>query len=274
MRWILALLVAGWLGGTSGGWAETSLDPAPGRFAAGTSYTLGFWVLQHGTHPYEGELTPVGLRFTRAGGESLTFPGTPLPEAGHYAASVVLPAGDWKVEGLQGIFAPYAAGTVSVPGGLKAEPARKESIDAFVAQGADYWGAVRPPGFPDLPGEPASAARPTPGTAAAPGTAAPGTAAPGTVAAPGTAAPGTVAAPGTAAPGTVADSAPAAAVPPPSPVRVAEGAGVPAWTLPLAAAGGAALVGAGWWLARRRAAEDEEPPLPRDPSAETIVISG
>ncbi|MEU6798575.1 hypothetical protein ABZ907_43340 [Nonomuraea wenchangensis] len=233
MKWILALLVAGWLGGTSGAWAETSLDPAPQRFAAGTSYTLGFWVLQHGTHPYEGELSPVGLRFTRSDGENLTFPGTPLPEAGHYAASVVLPEGDWKVEGLQGMFAPYPAGTVSVPGGLKAEPVRKESIDGFVAQGVDYWGAVRPPGFPDLPAEPAPVARAT----------------------------------------AAASAPPAPSAPPPSP-RVAEDAGVPAWTLPLAAAGGAALAALGWWLVGRRTAEDEEPPPPRDPSAETIVISG
>ncbi|MEU4508770.1 hypothetical protein AB0G05_04675 [Nonomuraea wenchangensis] len=231
MKWILALLVAGWLGGASGAWAETSLDPAPQRFAAGMSYTLGFWVLQHGTHPYAGELSPVGLRFTRSDGESLTFPGTALPEAGHYAASVVLPAGDWKVEGLQGMFMPHLAGRVSVPGELKAEPVRKESIEGFVAQGVDYWGAVRPPGFPDLPAEPAPVA---PGTAAAP--------------------------------------APPPSPAPPPPPEVAETAGVPAWTLPLAAAGGAALAGVGWWLVRRRAAEDEEPP--RDPSAETIVISG
>ncbi|MER7369419.1 hypothetical protein [Nonomuraea wenchangensis] len=241
MKWILALLVAGWLGGTSGAWAETSLDPAPDRFVAGTSYTLGFWVLQHGTHPYEGELSPVGLRFTRPDGESLTFPGTPLPEAGHYAASVVLSAGDWKIEGLQGMFMPYQAGTVSVPGGLKAEPVRKESIDGFVAQGVDYWGAVRPPGFPDLPAEPAPVARAT--AASAP-------------------------------PAPPSDPLPPSA-PPPSITssRVAGAAGVPAWTLPLAAAGGAALAAGGWWLVRRRSADDEEPP-PRDPSAETIVISG
>jgi LPXTG-motif cell wall-anchored protein len=231
MKWILALLVAGWLGGASGAWAETSLDPVPQRFAAGTSYTLGFWVLQHGTHPYEGELSPVGLRFTSPDGESLTFPGTPLPEAGHYAASVVLPEGDWKIEGLQGMFAPYLAGTVSVPGELKAEPVREESIEGFVAQGVDYWGAVRPPGFPDLPAEPAPVAR-----------------------------------------ATAAASAPPPPPPSPPPFRVAEATGVPAWTLPLAAAGGAALAGAGWWLVRRRETEDEEPP--RDPSAETIVISG
>ncbi|NUS06378.1 MAG: hypothetical protein HOV97_27920 [Nonomuraea sp.] len=156
MKRILAVLAAvvaflGWAGvpaSASGGWAVTYLDPGPAAYAGGTSYTLGFWVLQHGTHPYAGKLDPVGLRFTRADGKSVTFDGTALPEAAHYAAAVVLPDGVWKVEGVQGWFLPYEVGTLTVPGGLRVAPVPPEMVATFGGSGADYWGAVRPPGFP------------------------------------------------------------------------------------------------------------------------------
>ncbi|MEW9549576.1 hypothetical protein [Nonomuraea sp. NPDC050783] len=238
---MLALLAAGWIGGwiggwaggAAGGWATTTLDPAPGSFAAGTSYTLGFWVLQHGTHPFEGDLRTAGLRFTRDDGRNLMFPGTPLPEAGHYAASVVLPEGTWRIEGIQGLFRPDPVGTLSVPGALEAEPVPKDLVSAFVTNGRDYWEDVRPPGFPDLPG-PTVRLAPT----AVPPSPAPSPAAP----------------------------------PEPEPAG-----GLPAYTLVIAAAGGAALTAAALRLTTRRpgerpTGEDDDPP--RDPSAETIVISG
>ncbi|MEU6710090.1 hypothetical protein ABZ897_01310 [Nonomuraea sp. NPDC046802] len=64
----------------------------------------------------------VALRFTHQGGRSLQFEGTALPEAGHYATSVVVPGGVWKVEGVQGMFRPYDVGTLTVPGGLTINP--------------------------------------------------------------------------------------------------------------------------------------------------------
>ncbi|MBB5785118.1 hypothetical protein [Nonomuraea jabiensis] len=155
MKRILAVLAAAAalaLGGlpaaAAGGWAVTYLDPVPSRFEGGTSYALGFWVLQHGSHPFEGELGAVGLRFTRADGKSLLFDGTALPEAGHYATSVVVPEGVWKVEGVQGLFQPYEVGTLTVPGGLKVKPVPAELVAPMPA-GKSFWGAVRPPGFPD-----------------------------------------------------------------------------------------------------------------------------
>ncbi|MFI7133978.1 hypothetical protein ACIBQ1_50470 [Nonomuraea sp. NPDC050153] len=132
----------------AGGWAVTYLDPAPSRFEGGTSYALGFWVLQHGSHPYEGDLGAVGLRFTGEGGKSLLFDGTALPEAGHYATSVVVPEGVWKVEGVQGLFQPYEVGTLTVPGGLKVNPVPPE-MAAPLPAAQSFWGAVRPPGFRD-----------------------------------------------------------------------------------------------------------------------------
>ncbi|MET7328066.1 hypothetical protein [Nonomuraea sp. NPDC005650] len=132
----------------AGGWAVTYLDPAPSRFEGGTSYALGFWVLQHGSHPFEGDLGAVGLRFTGEGGKSLLFDGTALPEAGHYATSVVVPEGVWKVEGVQGLFQPYEVGTLTVPGGLKVNPVPPE-MAAPLPAAESFWGAVRPPGFRD-----------------------------------------------------------------------------------------------------------------------------
>ncbi|MFG6191391.1 hypothetical protein [Nonomuraea sp. JJY05] len=143
-----ALALSGLPAAAAGGWAVTYLDPAPSRFEGGTSYALGFWVLQHGSHPFEGELGAVGLRFTGADGKSLLFVGTALPEAGHYATSVVVPEGVWKVEGVQGLFRPYEVGTLTVPGGLKVDPVPPD-MRAPVSAGKSFWGSVRPPGFPD-----------------------------------------------------------------------------------------------------------------------------
>ncbi|TQS22039.1 hypothetical protein [Microbispora sp. KK1-11] len=132
----------------AGFWAVTELDPIPAEVRPDVSYTVGFWVLQHGTHPYEGPggLDPVGLRLTGEDGTTLTFDGTPLPEPAHYAASVEVPAGRWRVQGLQGMFAPYEIGTLTVPGGLKAAP--PQFPVSAGTEVMDYWGPVKPPGFP------------------------------------------------------------------------------------------------------------------------------
>ncbi|MFC5822786.1 hypothetical protein [Nonomuraea insulae] len=145
---LAAVLVACWLpvpAAAAGNWAVTYVDPAPARFAGGQSYALGFWVLQHGTHPFEGKMSPVGLRFTRADGKSVEFGGTALPEAGHYATSVVLEEGVWRVEGVQGPFQPYQVGTLTVPGSLRIDPVPADLAGALTGANEDYWDAVRPP---------------------------------------------------------------------------------------------------------------------------------
>ncbi|MEV0145840.1 MULTISPECIES: hypothetical protein [unclassified Nonomuraea] len=144
----LALLAAAAPAWAAGNWAVTYLDPAPARFAAATPYTLGFWVLQHGNHPYQGDLGRTGLRLTGQDGEVLMFAGSRLPEAGHYATALVVPRGTWRVEGVQGRFQPHPLGTLTVPGGLAVNPVPHDAIPAAVAPGADYWGQIRPPGFP------------------------------------------------------------------------------------------------------------------------------
>jgi hypothetical protein len=134
----------------AGGWAITSMDPAPTGMRPGTTYTLGFWLLQHGTHPYEGlDLGEVGLKFTN-GKKSILFSGVPLKEPAHYAAAISLPSGTWQVEGVQGWFAPYKIGTLTVPGNLRLAPVPEDLKRAIAAQAPQQssWGDIRPPGFP------------------------------------------------------------------------------------------------------------------------------
>ncbi|MFI7615075.1 hypothetical protein ACIBP6_27975 [Nonomuraea terrae] len=140
----------------SGGWAVTYLDPPPSRFDSGTSYALGFWVLQHGTHPPRGELGPIALRFVRQDGTSRRFAGTVLPEAGHYATSVVLPQGVWRVVAEQGLFEPYEVGTLTVPGSLTIDPVPPELVRDIGR--SDSWGAIRPPAAPSSEGAEAAGA--------------------------------------------------------------------------------------------------------------------
>lgn len=126
----------------AGGWAATVLDPVPERFEPGRSYTIGYWVLQHGSHPYDGDLT-TGLRLEGTGGGKLEFAGVALPEPAHFAVAVSVPAkGEWTVYAEQGIFADHKVGTLTVPGGLKVRPVEVHSTH----DGEESpWGAIHPP---------------------------------------------------------------------------------------------------------------------------------
>lgn len=145
---VAALLAGGQPASAAGGWAVTYLDPVPAAFAPGTSYTIGFWVLQHGVRPFKGDLGMTGLKLTGAKGRPMTFAGTPLPEAGHYATAVSLPKGTYRIEGVQGVFAPYEIGTLTVPGGIEIRPVPPESVRNIGVAEKDPWGAIRPPGLP------------------------------------------------------------------------------------------------------------------------------
>jgi hypothetical protein len=130
----------------AGGWAVTLLDPLPDRIEPGRAYTVGFWVLQHGSHPFEGELTPVGLKLVDATGATTISPGTALPEAAHYATSIIVPApGTYSLFGLQGMFQEYKIGTLTVPGGLSTL-AMPPPVP--VPASAQPWTAIRPPTVP------------------------------------------------------------------------------------------------------------------------------
>ncbi|GAA0993494.1 hypothetical protein GCM10009555_084210 [Acrocarpospora macrocephala] len=155
----------------AGNWAVTELDPLPDRIEADQAYTVGYWVLQHGTHPFEGsekQLGETGLRLTDEKGTVLTFTGSRLPEPAHYAVAVKIPQGTWRVQGIQGIFMEHEVGTLTVPGTLTLAPPQFPALDG--AQVKDYWGEIKPPGFPwkgevtgqSPPTSQAVAAQPTP----------------------------------------------------------------------------------------------------------------
>jgi hypothetical protein len=130
----------------AGNWATTVLDPVPEKFEPGRSYTIGFWVLQHGSHPFNGgTLDPVALQLAGPNG-TVTFKGIALPEPAHYVTSIYLPTvGNYTVVGQQGIFQPYRVGTLAVPGGLTALPVPSPMQ---VAADEQPWKEIRPPTMP------------------------------------------------------------------------------------------------------------------------------
>ncbi|WP_214104916.1 hypothetical protein [Acrocarpospora catenulata] len=146
---VVVALLAGAVPANAGGWAATELDPLPGRIEAGHAYTVGYWLLQHGNHPYGGteeELGKTGLRFNNGNGTMLEFTGSRLAEPAHYAVAVKLPAGIWRVEAIQGWFSPYEIGTLTVPGGLVLS--ERDDTMRGGPEVKDYWGEIKPPGYP------------------------------------------------------------------------------------------------------------------------------
>jgi hypothetical protein len=128
----------------AGGWAATMLDPLPERLAPGTAYTVGYWVLQHGFHPFEGDLGATELRLTDAAGNTKRYPGSALPEAGHYAAAVQFAGtGTWRLSSWQGLFGEFQIGEITVPGGLTLSP--PEYQVTVPPDNADHWAAIKPP---------------------------------------------------------------------------------------------------------------------------------
>jgi len=143
---VLALVLTAVLGwapaARAGNWAITYLDPLPETFQAGKPYTVGYWVLQHGSHPSYGELGATALVFTPAKGEPVVFPGVALREPAHYAAAIAVPHdGVWRVSARQGIFADYEIGTLTLPGQLAISP----PPPPMAAGEKQPWGAIRPP---------------------------------------------------------------------------------------------------------------------------------
>ena len=139
---ILATVVLAAAPARAGGWAVTALDPLPEPIQAGRTYTVGYWVLQHGSHPYNGDLGKTGLKLVDEQGRVVTFQGVALREPAHFAAALAIPhAGSWKLYGQQGIFEDYQVGTLTVPGRL----AVLRPPTPMTMHSDSHWGAIHPP---------------------------------------------------------------------------------------------------------------------------------
>jgi hypothetical protein len=139
---LLATIVLPAAPARAGGWAVTALDPLPQRLQAGRAYTVGYWVLQHGSHPYEGDLGQTGLKLVNDRGRVATFQGVALPEPAHFAAAIAIPhAGRWQLYGQQGVFDEYQVGTLTVPGGLVVS----RPPEPMAMHSDTHWGPIRPP---------------------------------------------------------------------------------------------------------------------------------
>jgi hypothetical protein len=143
---ILALICAFLLisapSAVAGGWAVTYVDPVP-SIQASTTHTVGYWVLQHGTHPFSGDLGKTGLRF-QTGADSREFVGVPLGEPAHYAVTFSLPNGTYEVFGVQGMFREHPLGTLTVPGTLLVKPVDPQMVQG-PGEGAWPWQEIAPP---------------------------------------------------------------------------------------------------------------------------------
>lgn len=129
----------------AGGWATTVLDPLPQRMEVGTGYTVGYWVLQHGFHPFQGDLGATGIRLVDRAGKTTDYQGVRLAEPAHYATAIVFDhAGTFRLYGIQGLFEPYEIGTVTVPGTIQVRPTPPVGRSVHTDS---PWGAIHPAGL-------------------------------------------------------------------------------------------------------------------------------
>jgi hypothetical protein len=127
----------------AGGWAVTYLDPVP-SVEPSVTHTAGYWVLQHGTHPYVGDdLGKTGLRF-RSGTDERVFTGVPLGQPGHYAVTFTLPKGSYEVFGVQGLFPDHSLGSLTVPGTFLIKPPNPDMVGPE-QNGPSPWQEIAPP---------------------------------------------------------------------------------------------------------------------------------
>lgn len=134
--WLLAAAPA-----QAGAWEETLLDPPPARIEPGVTYTFGYWILQHGSYPYQGgDLGPTALQATDEKGNVVRFPGTTSATEGHYSAEVLFPhAGRWTIGSHHDVIMPDTmVATVTVPGGVEIAPSEMTERAPW------KWGEIRP----------------------------------------------------------------------------------------------------------------------------------
>jgi hypothetical protein len=133
--WLLATTPA-----QAGNWEETLLDPPPARVEAGVTYTFGYWILQHGSYPFKGDLGKTALRATDEKGNTVDFPGIATGTPAHYSAEVVFPHdGVWTISSQHDVLMPDEnVAVVTVPGRVAITP-------SVMKDRAPYdWGPMRP----------------------------------------------------------------------------------------------------------------------------------
>jgi hypothetical protein len=126
---------------SAGNWEETLLDPPPATVRSHVTYTFGYWILQHGSYPYQGgDLGPTSLLATDEDGTVVDFPGVTVQTAGHYSAEVTFPHdGRWTIASQHEVLMPDPlVAQVSVPGPVRVAPSQMK-------ERAPYdWGPVHP----------------------------------------------------------------------------------------------------------------------------------
>jgi hypothetical protein len=100
----------------AGGWAVTTMEGVPDDIVAGQTYTVGYTILQHGSHPADVEETYIQIT-SLATGEEILFRGESTGETGKYTAEVTFPEeGAWQWGVIQGWFGMQELGTIQAQG--------------------------------------------------------------------------------------------------------------------------------------------------------------
>ncbi len=126
---------------SAGNWEETLLDPPPAQITAGVTYTFGYWILQHGSYPFQGgDLGPTALRATDEKGQVVDFAGVASKTPGHYSAEVLFPHnGTWSISSQHEVLMTDTnVATVTVPGKVAITPSDMKERAAY------DWGPVHP----------------------------------------------------------------------------------------------------------------------------------
>lgn len=80
----------------AGGWAVVKLDTLPADVVAGRPLSVGFTVLQHGTHPFPG-LSPIVKAEHASSGEKVEVAASDQGTPGHYVAEITFAnSGTWN----------------------------------------------------------------------------------------------------------------------------------------------------------------------------------
>ena len=119
----------------AGGWAVVTVDSLPEYAEAGESLTLGYTVRQHGQHLIGGLS---GRLEARAGAREVVADARPGRYAGHYVATLTLPAaGEWSLTIQSGFGEPAVMPLRVVAPGTRPAPlaASERGRQLFVAKG-------------------------------------------------------------------------------------------------------------------------------------------